>query len=138
MAARLSRTVGASVERGVAPTTAIDRGANRGRRSIGGGIARSPRWRTSSSARAPDAAPRPPFDAAGAAGPSVEVMPSADDGRDAALLERPRDDQPLDLGRPLPDPVDAQLAQEPLGRVVAHVAATAEHLHRAVRTPPGR
>ena len=85
------------VERGVAPITAIERGANSGRRSMAG--------------------------ATGDAGSSVEVIRSADDGGDATLLEGPGDDDPLDLGRPLPDPVHAQLAEEPLGDVRAHVAA---------------
>ena len=49
-----------------------------------------------------------------------------------AALQRARHDQPLDLARALPDAVDAQLAQEALGDVGAHVAAPAEHLHRAV------
>src|SRR4029078_12126030 len=52
----------------------------------------------------------------------------AHDAIDAALLERPGDDEALDLRGALPDPVDAQLPEEPLSRVLAHVAAGAEHL----------
>src|SRR5688572_7852110 len=63
--------------------------------------------------------------------------PSPDDPGDAALLQRPRDDQPLDLGRAFPDPIDPQLAEESFGRVLSHVAASAEHLDDAVRTAEG-
>src|SRR5687767_1723667 len=41
----------------------------------------------------------------------------------AALRELVGDDVPLDLGRPLPDPVDPELAEEPLRDVLTHVAA---------------
>ena len=68
------------------------RGANSGRRSIGAPASRS------------------------AGLPASRPAPSPDDPVDAALLERPGDDQPLDLRGALPDPVDAQLAQEALRR----------------------
>src|SRR4030066_350155 len=50
----------------------------------------------------------------------------------AALQEAAGDDQTLHLARPLPDALDAQLAIEPLGHVLAHVAAAAEDLDGAV------
>src|SRR5215475_7993075 len=50
----------------------------------------------------------------------------------AALVEAMGDDQALDLARPFPDALDAQLAEEALGDVLAHVATAAEDLHRAV------
>ena len=62
---------------------------------------------------------------------------SPDDPRHATLLECPGDDQALDLRRPLPDPIDPQLAEEPLGRVLAHVAAATEHLDDAVSAAEG-
>ena len=58
-------------------------------------------------------------------------------GGDAAPLEPARDDQALDLGRAFPDAVDAQLAPQPLGRVRAHVAAAAQHLHDGVGDAAG-
>src|SRR4051812_37193210 len=103
MIRRFSRTVWAMELLGLAPTTAIDRGENSGPRSIG---------------------------ARGAV--TRRLGPSPDDRADAALLEGARDDQPLDLAGPLPEPVDAELAQEPLGRKLAHVAAAAEDLDDAV------
>src|SRR4029077_16927655 len=84
MIRRLSRTVRAMPPLGLAPTTAIDRGANSGRRSMAGGI--------------------------GGPGDAVESR-SADHGVDAALLQGPGDDHPLDLAGALPDPVDAQLTE---------------------------
>ena len=45
------------------------------------------------------------------------------------------DDQPLDLAGAFPDPVDAQLAEEALGDVLAHIATAAENLHCAVGDP---
>jgi hypothetical protein len=56
---------------------------------------------------------------------------------DPAALERAGDDEPLDLRGSLPDPVDAQLAVEPLGDVGAQIAATTERLDGAVRAAPG-
>ena len=108
---RLSRTVSAIQERGEAPTTAMLRGANSGRRSMAAGHGRAP---PVVRRRHPTTAP------------------------DAALLERPGDDQALDLGGALPDPIDAELAEEALGRVLAHVAAAAEHLDDAIRAAEGR
>src|ERR1700744_1460425 len=58
---------------------------------------------------------------------------SANRGRDAATLEGAGDDQTLDFVGALPDPVYAQLTVEPLGYATAHVTASAEGLHRAVR-----
>src|SRR6185295_13516286 len=55
-----------------------------------------------------------------------------------ALVDLVRDHEPLDLGRALPDPVDAQLAPQPLHRLLAHVAAAAEDLHAAVDDAVGR
>src|SRR2546421_1363105 len=43
----------------------------------------------------------------------------------------------LDLAGALPDALDPQLAEEPLGHVLAHVAAAAEHLDGAVGDPAG-
>ena len=57
--------------------------------------------------------------------------------RPAPLGELVGDDQPLDLAGALPDPLDPQLAEEPLGDVLAHVAAAAEDLERPVRDPVG-
>ena len=54
-----------------------------------------------------------------------------------AALQRARDDQPLDLARALPDAVHAQLAEEALGDVRAHVAASAEDLEAAVGAAVG-
>src|SRR3954453_20577796 len=48
------------------------------------------------------------------------------------------DDLALDLARALPDPVDADLAPEPLRDVLAHVPPAAEDLHGAVGDAPGR
>src|SRR5262249_52629229 len=55
----------------------------------------------------------------------------------AALDHLAGDDRALDLAGALPDPLDPQLAVEALGHVLAHVAAPAEDLHRAVGDPPG-
>ena len=79
---------------------------DRGRGSLGDTGRRSP------STRQPTTAPTPRFSSA------------------RAMIE------PLDLGRALPDPVDAQLAQVPLGGELAHVAAAAEHLDDPVRAAP--
>src|SRR4051812_42682081 len=102
--ARLSRTVWAMPLRGLAPTTAIERGANNARRSMAGrgapaGADAEAGWPTGRDV----------------ARMSATVL--ADDAIDAALLERPRDDQPLDLRGAFPDTIDAELAEEPLGRV---------------------
>ena len=43
----------------------------------------------------------------------------------------------LDLAGALPDPLDAELAEEALGDVLAHVAAAAEDLHGAVGDAAG-
>src|SRR5258705_139239 len=89
-----------------------------GGRGVGGwgrrprGIAAPPPWRVP-----------PPF---------RRAPPSTDDLCDAAPLERPGDDQPLDLGGSLPDPVDAQLAEEPLRRVLAHLAAAGSRLAKPI------
>src|SRR6478736_4291942 len=69
------------------------------------------------------------------------VLASATEGKQ--LLEAPLvglvgDDQPLDLGGALPDPVDPQLAPQPLHRVVANVATAAEDLHCPVDHSIGR
>jgi hypothetical protein len=45
------------------------------------------------------------------------------------------DDHALDFAGALPDPLDAELAEEALGHVLAHVAAAAEHLDGAVGDP---
>src|SRR3954471_13137122 len=102
---------------GLAPTTAIDPGEKRGRRSMAGRVAAT---------------------IGSGSGDIDGRRPSADDRADAALLERARDDQPLDLAGALPEAVDAQLAQEALRRELAHVAAAAEHLDDAVRATPRR
>src|ERR1700709_1189048 len=56
----------------------------------------------------------------------------ADERTEPALGHLVGDDDPLDLRSPLPDPVDADVAVEPLDRVLPHVAATAEDLQRTV------
>src|ERR1700749_1997788 len=56
----------------------------------------------------------------------------------AALGHLVGDDHPLDLRGALPDAVDPDVAVEPLDRVLAHVAAAAEDLQRAVDDPAGR
>src|SRR5438067_13552635 len=66
---------------------------------------------------------------------SSSLLVSTEDARTAMALPDQRvrtalgqlvgDDDPLDLGGPLPDPVDAELAEEPLGDVLAHVPAAA-------------
>src|SRR5579885_438482 len=58
-----------------------------------------------------------------------------DQCRLAALEEAVGDDQALDLAGALPAAVDAQLAVEALGDVLAHVAAAAEDLHRPIGDP---
>src|SRR5262249_9117217 len=58
-------------------------------------------------------------------------------GPRAALDHLAGDDRALDLAGALPDPLDPELAVEALGHVLAHVAAAAEDLHRAVGDPPG-
>ena len=104
-------TVSAIPPRADAPTTAIERGAKSGRRSIGGQARLRARGRGAARRRL-------------SAHPTTRV--------DAAPLEGPGDDQPLDLRRALPDPVDPELAEEALGGVLAHVAAAAEDLDDAV------
>src|SRR6185312_10598573 len=49
--------------------------------------------------------------------------------------DRPGDDQPLHLARAFPDPVHAEVAREPLDRILAHVAASPENLDTAIRDP---
>ena len=56
---------------------------------------------------------------------------------DAPFAELVADDDPLDLGCSLPDPVDPEFAEEPLGHVFPHVAAAAENLDRPVGHPVG-
>src|SRR3954447_12286768 len=46
-----------------------------------------------------------------------------EEGAGAVLGQPAGDDQPLDLARAFPDPLDPQLAGQPLGRVLPHVAA---------------
>src|SRR5215470_5079030 len=54
----------------------------------------------------------------------------------APLAEhRARDDVPLNLAGPVPDPLDPGVAPEPLDREVAHEAHAAEDLHRLVGDP---
>ena len=55
----------------------------------------------------------------------------------AALEQAARDDEPLDLARPLPDAVDPQLAVEPRSRVLDHVPAPAEDLHGVTEVRAG-
>ena len=57
---------------------------------------------------------------------------------EAPLVGLVRDDQALDLGRALPDPVDAQFAPQPLDGVVADVAAATEDLDGPVDHPVRR
>jgi hypothetical protein len=51
------------------------------------------------------------------------------------LIQAVRNDDPLDLRGPLPDPFDPGFPEETLGDVLAHVAAAAEDLDRPVRHP---
>src|SRR6266487_5426778 len=51
---------------------------------------------------------------------------------------RARDDVPLDLAGPVPDPLDPRVAPEPLDRELAHQAHAAENLHRLVGDPAER
>src|SRR3954451_24272706 len=67
---------------------------------------------------------------------SDPVVSDREQGADAAALEPAGDDQPLDLAGALPDAVDSQLAEEPLGYVRPHVAPAAERLHAAVGAAP--
>src|SRR5712691_5378200 len=60
----------------------------------------------------------------------------AEVGRRAALEEAARDDSSLDLARPLPDPVNPQLAEEAGGCVLDHVPAASHYLERRSATPP--
>src|SRR6185295_19055970 len=48
------------------------------------------------------------------------------------LLDLPGDHHALDLAGAFPDAVDADVAVQPLDRVLAHVAAAAQDLHRLV------
>src|SRR5262245_2848993 len=64
--------------------------------------------------------------------PAVLQHPLAHEALHAPLVEAARDDDALDLGGALPDPLHAQLAEEALGDVLAHVAAAPEDLHGAV------
>ena len=57
--------------------------------------------------------------------------------RRAALDELVGEHDALDLRRPLPDAVDAQVAVQPLDGVLAHVAAAAEDLHGPVDDAAG-
>src|SRR5215204_213499 len=63
---------------------------------------------------------------------------SVDIGLHAALQKAAGEDEALDLARPLPDPVDADLAPEARDRVLGHVATAAEDLEGAVDDAPGR
>ena len=109
-----------------APDLALEAEPPQVEQRLGGVRLRAARWRRR---RRPNAG-------------AEQASPLVQGPLDAAALERARDDQPLDLARPLPDAVDAQLAQEPLGDVGAHVAAAAEHLHargrRTGRRPRSR
>src|SRR5580692_12150902 len=55
------------------------------------------------------------------------------EGGGGALDHLAGDDHALDLAGALPDALDAELAVEAFGDVLAHVAAAAEDLDRAVR-----
>src|SRR4051812_1303761 len=61
---------------------------------------------------------------------------SVDIGLHAALQEAAGEDEALDLARPLPDPVYANLAPEARDRVLGHVATAAEDLEGAVDDAP--
>src|SRR4249919_1778711 len=61
----------------------------------------------------------------------------SDQGSDSSLGELVGDDDALQLARPLPDPLDPQLTPEPLGDVLAHVAAAAEDLDTTVSDASG-
>src|SRR5665809_73581 len=50
----------------------------------------------------------------------------------SSLVKLVGDDHSLNLGRPLPDAVDAQLAEETLGDVLAHEAPAPENLYGSV------
>src|SRR6476661_4720062 len=63
-------------------------------------------------------------------GPAISGAPLAQ--------HRTRDDVPLDLAGPVPDPLDPRVAPEPLDRELAHEAHPAEDLHRLVGDPAER
>src|SRR5688572_11050510 len=66
---------------------------------------------------------------------SVSASSLFDQRRLPALQQAIGDDEALDLARAFPDALHPQLAIESLGHVLAHVAAAAEDLHRAVGDP---
>src|SRR3990172_9029712 len=74
---------------------------------------------------------RPPTRSAG----SIALRGPARIGLVAALAELVADHRALDLGGPLPDAVDAELAPDALDGLLAHVAASAEDLHGLVGHP---
>src|SRR3990170_6854594 len=55
----------------------------------------------------------------------------------ASLPELVAYHHPLDLGGPLPDPVDPELPEQPLHRLLSHVPAASVDLHGSVDHPPG-
>src|SRR5689334_18658592 len=63
--------------------------------------------------------------------------PPSHQRRQTPLAELVRDDHPLHLAGALPDPLHPQLAVEPLGDVLAHVAAAAKDLHGTIGHPVG-
>src|SRR5207244_3225507 len=64
----------------------------------------------------------PPPAFSGTPSPAISGAPLAE--------HRARDDVPLDLAGPVPDPLDPRVAPEPLDTEVAHKAHAAEDLHR--------
>src|SRR4051794_36915312 len=111
-----------------APTTAIERGANSGRKSIGGNASPAADVGVDGGmdvGAGSEVDPGRFLDAVidpSAVGSTVAAIsgPSTDHRADPALLEGAGNDDALDLRRSLPDPIDPQLAEIPLGRVVAH------------------
>src|SRR6266536_1679190 len=85
--------------------------------------------------------PRPASPAPAAGQPGARGRPAPalalDQRRHAPLGQLIGNDRALDLAGALPDPLHPQLAEEPLGDVLPHVAAAAEHLHSPVSDPAG-
>src|SRR5690349_7276464 len=80
-----------------------------------------------------------PLPRGSSARPGLTIWPRWRSGQypGTALDHLAGDDRALHLARPLPDPLHPQLAVEPHGHVLPHVATAAEYLDGTVRDPPG-
>src|SRR5918992_4848746 len=65
------------------------------------------------------------------------IVSLSDQRAHSPLVELSSNDYPLDLGRALPDAVDAELPEEAFGYVLSHVAAAPKDLHRTIRHAVG-